>query len=211
MLRAPQLRQGLLVLAALVGAGLFCSAAAPALEPREGEAAALDSCNRRTCSLLLEKPPRGDDLSCDLAKTWTKAVIERADRLLLRWRFGDARCSVALRVKRADIIAALTQNEFKLEAPAHRAECLIEDGTQVHAIAATLAPKILFVSGKAKKIWVNLQSVEGNETVKEFLWVAAKLEDTTGLFHSAMVKAVNSYIYEQCPKKFPQAVTSPKS
>jgi hypothetical protein len=195
---------------AFIGSGLV-SSAAPALEPQQGEAAELENCNRRTCTMLLQKNPRGDDLTCNLAKTWAKEVIKRADRLLLRWKFGDARCSVALHVRRDEIIAALTKPQYQLEVAAHRAECLIEDGGQVHAIAATLSPKVLFAEGKAKKIWVNLLSVEGNETVKEFLWIAAKLEDATGLFHAAMIKAVNRYIYDQCPKKYPQASANPKS
>jgi hypothetical protein len=179
-------------------------------EPQAGEAATLEDCNRRTCTMLREKNPRGEDLQCNITKTWPQATIKRADTLVLRWKFGDARCSVQLHVRRADIVGALTQPEYKLEVPAHTADCLIEDAGQLRTISATLSPRIVFQKGKAEKIWVNLIRADGGARITKFLWAAAKLEDTTGLFHSAMVKAVNRYIYDQCPAKYPRAMVSPK-
>ena len=34
---------------------------------------------------------------------------------------------------------------------------------------------------------------------------AAQLNDTIGLFHRAMLKAVNGYIHKHCPRDFPLA------
>jgi hypothetical protein len=199
--------------AILVSGAMLVSGAAlaEAIAPQAGEAAALEDCNRRTCTMLLEKNPRGEDLQCNLTKTWPQATIKRADKLVLRWSFGDARCSVQLHVRRADIVGALTQPEYKLELPAHTADCLIEDAGQLRPITATLSPRIVFQNGRAEKIWVNLINADGGASITKFLWVAAKLEDTTGLFHSALVRAVNTYIYDQCPAKYPQAMAHPKS
>jgi hypothetical protein len=203
---------GLAVVLMVTGTSLPpAEAISETFEPQSGEAATLEDCNRRTCTMLREKNPRGEDLQCNLTKTWPQATIKRADTLVLRWKFGDARCSVQLHVRRADIVGALTQPQYKLEVPAHTADCLIEDAGQLRTISATLSPRIVFQKGKAEKIWVNLISADGGAGITKFLWAAAKLEDTTGLFHSAMVKAVNSYIYDQCPAKYPRAMVSPKS
>ena len=209
-LRSPL--HGVTVAALAVATGLVTGpAAATALERQAGEAAALEDCNRRTCTMLQERKAAGDDLKCDLTKTWPQSTIKRADSLILRWGFGDARCSVQLHVKRTDIVDALTLPAYKLEASPHTAECAIEEAGAVRTIKATLSPKIAFENGKAKKIWINLISADGAPSLTRFLWVAAKLEDTTGLFQRAMVNAVNKYIYAQCPSKYPQSLANPKS
>ena len=70
-------------------------------------------------------------------------------------------------------------------------------------VKATLAPKIVFKGGKAEKIWINLLHVEGPTGIKATMSTAARLNDTIGLFHRTMLKAVNGYIYKHCPKYHP--------
>ena len=194
----------------LIGAAAPSPAAAQSLVPPPGEAAALEDCNRRACALLLEKKREGADLQCELTKTWPEATIRRADHPAVRWRFGDARCSVNLILKRADVVAALSKPEYETTLGAHRVSCTIADGGQERTVAATVAPKVVFAQGKAQKIWVNLIGTEGNKVLADFLWLAVKLEDSTGVFHAAMITAINRYIYERCPSKYPQALAGGK-
>jgi hypothetical protein len=195
----------------LIATGALGPAAAQALAPPPGEAAALEDCNRRACAMLLEKKGEGDDLQCQLTKTWPEATIKRADRPAVRWRFGDARCSVNLTLRRADIIAALSKPDYEATLAPHRVACTIADSGQERTVAATVSPKIVFAQGKAQKIWVNLIGTEGNHVLADFLWLAVKLEDSTGLFHAAMVTAVNRYIYERCPSTYARALAGGKS
>jgi hypothetical protein len=180
------------------------------LTPPAGEAAALEDCNRRACAMVLGKHRQGEDLRCELSKTWPEAAIKRAERLALRWRFGDARCSVHLHLPRADVVGALTQPEYAIALAAHRIDCQIADGGEVHTIAATVAPKVVFAQGRAQKIWVNLIGADGPARIADFLWLAAKLEDSTGLFQATMITALNRYIYERCPSKYPPALAGGK-
>ena len=53
--------------------------------------------------------------------------------------------------------------------------------------------------------------MEGTAAITDLLWAAAKLEDSTGIFHGQMVKEVNKYIYTQCRKTLAQAVADAKS
>jgi hypothetical protein len=180
-----------------------------ALEQQSGEAQALKACDQRVCTLLLQKNPVGDDLKCELTKTWAKSAIKRADGPTLKWGFGDARCSLHLQISRALLVDALTKKNHKLWIPPHTAYCIVEEGGEMRTITATLAPKIVFKEGKAEKIWVNLMGMEGSSVITSLLWAAAKLEDSTGLFQQPMLKAVNKYIYEQCPSNYPQALSAP--
>src|SRR5262249_28224809 len=71
---------------------LLSAAPSRALEPVPGETKALEDCDRRLCTILLKKDVKGDDLKCDLTKTWARSTIKGADSPGLTWGFGDARC-----------------------------------------------------------------------------------------------------------------------
>jgi hypothetical protein len=178
-----------------------------------GEAKVLEDCDRRLCTILLKQEVTGDDLKCDLTKTWARATIKGADSPGLTWGFGDARCTAHVRITRAALVTALTAKNYKLWVPAHTAECVVEQSGQMKTIKATLAPKIEFKNGRVEKIWVNLQSMEGTSSITGLLSAGANLIDSTGLFHGQMVKEANKYIYTQCPKNYPEvlAETSPKT
>jgi hypothetical protein len=183
--------------------------AALALEPKAGEAKALEECDRRLCTMILRKEPVGDDLKCELTKTWAKKTIKGADSPALQWGFGDARCSVHLQIARASIVTALTTKHFKLWVPPHTADCIVEQNGELKTIKATLGPKIEFKNGRVEKIWINLHSMEGTSSITGLLSAGATLVDSTGLFHGQMVKEANKYIDAQCPKNYPQAIASP--
>ena len=189
-------------LASLPPFGLALSLLSPsgahALEEVAGEKKALDACDRRLCAMLVEKNPRGEDLKCSLTKTWAKATIKSAETQATKWGFGDARCTVQLNMSRAELVAALTSPEYKLKAPPHTVDCLIEEEGAAKPIKATLAPKIEFKNGKAEKVRINLQKIDGPFAITGVLSAAATLEDRIGLFHRSMVKSVNRYIEKHC-------------
>jgi hypothetical protein len=187
-------------------AGALTASSARALEEQKGEAQAIDACDKRLCSILLQKSPAGANLECVLTKTWARATIKEADQHDLQWAFGDARCSLALNVSRAHIVAAVTSSKpFKFWLPPHTADCIVEQDGQAKPLKATLAPKIVFKDGKAEKIWINLRHIDGPANVSGWMSAAANLTDSIGIFHRAMIKSVNRYIYKHCPGKHPQA------
>ena len=203
----------------LLGAALLAVALvappARALEEQKGEQAALDACDERLCRMLQQKAPAGEDLKCRLTKTWARSTIKEGDRPELTWGFGDARCSVALDISRASIVAAVTSTSaYKFWVPPHTADCVIEQDGQLKSIKATVAPKIVFKGGRAEKIWINLTHIDGPSNITGWLSAGAQLSDSVGIFHRAMIKSVNGYIYKHCPKYYPLAQagkSSPKS
>jgi hypothetical protein len=192
----------------LLAAALTGAAAAPmcALEEQKGEAQAIEACDRRLCSILLDRNPSGEDLKCVLSKTWARSTLKEGDQPSLTWGFGDARCSITLQITRASIVAAITSRKtHKFWVPPHTANCVVEEGGQLKPLKATLEPKIEFKNGQAEKIWINLRRVEGSASIKDWVSLAAGLTDKTGIFHRQMIKSVNRYIYRDCPRKYPQA------
>jgi hypothetical protein len=196
---------------------LAVAAASPvrALEEQKGEAQAIEACSRRLCGILLQRSLAGEDLKCALTKTWARSALKEGDQPSLVWGFGDARCSITLKVSRASIIAAIASGKtHKFWVPPHTASCVVEENGQLRSLKATVEPKIVFKDGRAEKIWINLRHIEGAASIKDWLSLAANLTDSTGIFHRSMIKAVNRYIYRDCPRRRPEAqaaTPAPKS
>lgn len=192
-------------LASWIAGGLLALAAAGpgfALDEPPGETLALKACERRLCAMVLGREPAGDDLKCDVQKTWAKSTLEGGESKGVSWGFGDARCSVNLKLGRADIVAALTKPKHTVRVPAHDVSCVIERDGEMKPVTAKLAPKLTFKNGKADKVWINLESIEGPDDVKSTVWTAAKLEDTLGIFHRPMIKSINKFLHRQCASRY---------
>lgn len=185
------------------GALMLLSAVnAVALEEPKGEKVALKACERRLCDLVVgQSHEPGGDFTCALSKTWAKTELKQGSSVgRLSWGFGDARCSVDLSLARAAIISAVKDPKATIQFPEHTVTCLIEGEKEPTNVTATLAPKAEFEGGRAKKIWVNLKRVEGSSVIGGLAVTAAKLQDSVGIFHKPLIKALNRMIHEKCPK-----------
>jgi hypothetical protein len=189
---------------------VLCDASpASALEEQAGEKEAIQACDRRLCTMLVEKNPKGGDLTCALTKTWAKSTIKGANTDSAKWDFGDARCSAKLELGRAAIVSAVTEREYKLYVPLHAVDCVVEQDGRPQPVKITVAPRITFKDGKAQRIWINLRSVDGPAAIKATLWTAAKLEDSLGAFQRSMIKSVTRFIERHCPNSHAQAQAAP--
>jgi hypothetical protein len=193
-------RCALLMLAALGTVAL--PAGAMALEEKKDEKDKLKACERRICDAIVKKAPATGDVNCALTKTWARKSIKEnsEESKKVDWTFGDARCTVDLKVPRALIVSALSDPGVKLQLPLHRVDCEIERDKEVDRVHFTLGPKVRFENGVAKQVWINLKKVEGPGPIKAMATSLAKLEDTVGLFQSPLTKAINKFIADKCPK-----------
>ena len=172
-----------------------------ALEEQKDEKEKLKACETTLCSLVNKKAPADGDMACQLSKTWTKDKIKEGSASgKISWGFGDARCSVDLKLPRAAVISALKDAESTFQFPEHVVACEIEREKEVTPVKLKLAPKITFKKGQAVSAWVNLKEVEGPSTMKGLAFTVAKLEDGVGIFHKSLIKAINSQLHEKCPK-----------
>jgi hypothetical protein len=175
---------------------------AAALEQSDAEMAALKACEKQICTMILGKQPKGADLACGVQKTWAKSSLEEGNSKGVSWGFGDARCSVDLKLSRAEVVNALTKPKHKVFVPAHDVKCVIERDGVLQPVTARLAPKLVFKNGKADKVWINLEDIDGPADVKSTISAAAKLEDSIGIFHGPMIKQINKFMHQQCAKRY---------
>ena len=185
---------------------------AQALSPDEHEKSLLLDCEEKLCRQILgKKPPKGR-LRCDLEKTWGKKDIKKgAKSKSISWGFGDAQCSVKLNISRRHIVKALTAPKYEFSVRRHDVSCKVETSSGTKPLKASLAPKLKFKNGRAKKLWIKLKDIDGPEPLSTFVWTTAKLEDTLGIFHSEMVKQVNKFVHRKCRRRYgPKALARRK-
>lgn len=199
-------------LAAALGCVLAVTpAAAHSLQVPPDEEAAIKACEKKVCTMILGKEASGDDISCDLQKTWAKASLEGGKSKGMSWGFGDARCSVDVALSRADVIAALTQSKHTVRIPAHDVSCVVVREGEERPVAMTLAPKLKFKDGKADKVWINLEKIEGPVDVRATVWTAAQIEDTLGVFHRPLIRSINRFIHRRCEERWGPEGTETKA
>jgi hypothetical protein len=182
------------------GAMLLVTGAAQALDEKKDEKEKLKICERRMCEMIVKRAPATGDLHCALSKTWaSKTIKDGAEGTVAAWNYGDARCTVELKLPRSMILEALAGPKVKLELPRHEVICVVEQDRQADPVRIELAPRIEFDNGRAKKVWVNVKKVDGSTGIKSLILMVAKVEDTVGLFQKRMLKAVNKFILDKCP------------
>jgi hypothetical protein len=79
---------------------------------------------------------------------------------------------------------------------------VVEQDGKPKPVLVRLAPKLEFKNGKADKIWINLNEVDGPTAVKATVSLAASLEDNLGIFHRSMVKSVNKFLHTRCGERY---------
>ena len=174
---------------------------AAAFEERKNEKEQLKTCEVSLCNLVTRKAPSEGDLSCPLSRTWAKDHIKEGSASgKVSWSFGDARCSVDLKVSRATVIDALKAPDAMFHLPEHVVAGEVEREHDVTPVKLKLAPKLHFKDGRVVGAWINLREVEGPSTMKGLAFTVAKLEDKVGIFHKALLKAINHQLLEKCPK-----------
>jgi hypothetical protein len=196
-----------LAAASSLGVALSASVAcgAWALEEAKNEKEQLDACEHEICTLLVKKDPAGSNLQCNIQKTWAGSKIKQGvEEKKLTWSLGDMRCGVQLDVKRQDMVDALTKPEYELKLAPHAVKCDVEREKEVINVSVTIAPRIQFKDGKAVKAWMGVGEITAPTVVKGAIWTAAQLEDTFGVVHGDLIKEINRFVYERCPKRLSQ-------
>ena len=179
------------------------SGPAGALEAAKNEKSKIKACEKKLCQAIISRSPKGNPIACKLNKTWAKKKIKKgAGQKSLKWGFGDARCKVDLKLSRKHISDAMTAKKYSLFMPPHTVKCDVETEDGVKPVRVVLAPKIKFKKGRAYKAWLKVKDVKGPGMIKGLVWTTARLEDSIGIFHREMIKAINKFMHKQCVERY---------
>ena len=161
---------------------------------REGRKA----CKVQICSAFRAKKT-GDDINCGITKSWRKTQLDKImKKARASWPWGPVVCKANINLKRADLIKATTDPKFELALKPHTIACTVKREKEPAKINFSIAPKVQFENGKAKKASLNWGKIEAPTLVKGAMWTATATDNTFNVLESTLVEDINDFISRKC-------------
>ena len=132
----------------------------------------------------------GPQIDCEHAAWLTDD--EKADlKKLTRDYLHDARCTIAIRIERAKVDAALVGSDLTFESPPQPMTCILTTRSGDMTITGTFAPKVVFKDGIATSATPGLANITG---VNSYLaWPVVHYINNASRIGEPMVMMINAY------------------
>lgn len=157
-------------------------------------------CKVRICSAFHVRKPDGGDIACSVLKTWRKDHLAKMiERAKVSWPWGNVKCVADIKLKRGDLIKAMTEDKHETVLETHRVSCeIMRDGEASSEIKFDFAPIVAFEKGKAVKASLQWGKVDAPTLVKGALWTATATDNTFNVLQGTLVEDINDFIGTKC-------------
>ena len=158
------------------------------------------ACKIQICSAFHVRKPEGGDVACNVLKTWRKEQLSKMiERAKVSWPWGNVKCVADIKLKRADLIQAMTTDKHEAQLDKHQVACEIaRDGEEKAEIKFEFTPKVSFEKGKATKAALNWGKIEAPTLVKGAMWTATATDNTFNVLQGTIVEDINDFIGPKC-------------
>lgn len=176
-------------------------AQAEVLTPEEiAEREERKACKVAICSAFHVRKAEGDDIACNVLKTWRKEQLQKMiERAKVSWPWGRVKCVADIKLKRADLIKATSEASYVTTLDEHKVNCEIDrDNEAPTKISFSFKPKITFANGKATKASLNWGTIEAPALVKGAMWTATATDNTFNVLQSSLIEDINDFIGAKC-------------
>ena len=161
---------------------------------REGRKA----CKIEICKAFRVRKP-GENIACDVTKSWRKEQLDKmVKKARVSWPWGRVVCKAKIKLKRADLIAAMTAKDYNLKLDPHQVACEVAREKEPASIKFSFAPEVKFVSGVAKEAALNWGKIEAPTLIKGAMWTATATDNTFNVLESSLVEDINEFITARC-------------
>ena len=163
---------------------------------REGRKA----CKVAICAAFHGRKAEGPDIACNVLKSWRKEQLQKmVERAKVSWPWGPVKCVADVRLKRADLIKAITDASYVLTLDKHEVKCEVARENEAPSkISFAFAPKVTFANGKATKAALNWGTIDAPTLVKGAMWTATATDNTFNVLQSTVVEDINDFIGPKC-------------
>lgn len=171
------------------------------LTPEERkERDARKDCKVKICSAFHVRKPDGGDISCNVLKSWRKEQLSKVvEKAKVSWPWGAVRCVADIKLKRADLIKAMTEDKYETTLEKHQVVCEVEREKEEKAsIKFEFSPRVTFEKGKAVKAVLNWGAVDAPTLLKGAMWTATGTDNTFNVLQSTVVEDINDFIGPKC-------------
>ncbi len=185
--------------------------APPAKEPKpptreltleeKAEKEARKACKIEICDILATKEPTGDDISCDIVKTWRKEDITKMLGGKIDWPWGKAVCQSRLELKRVSLAKAMRETDYEIVMASQTVRCTLareDDDAEPYAVEVAMAPKVTFKDGKAVEARIGWGEASAPLLIYPLIYAGTGLDNSTNVLGPEVVKMVNEFTTKKC-------------
>jgi hypothetical protein len=182
------------------------------LTPEEqAEKDARKACKKKICDIIASRDPAGEDVSCDIVKTWREEDIVKMLGGRINWPWGKAVCQSRLEVKRKDLALAMTEPAYDLTMPAQEVRCTLaqKEGGEPYAIEVTMTPTAKFENGKATVASVNWGEASAPMFIYPLIYAGTGLDNSANVLGPEVVRMINEFTTKKCAEVKVEALVKP--
>jgi hypothetical protein len=173
----------------------------PELTPEEmAEKEMRKACKIKVCSILASKDPQGEDVACDIVKTWREADITKMLGGRINWPWGKAVCDFKLALKREPLAKAMSEVSYEVALPSQTVRCSVvqKGGADPYAIEMSVAPKMKFENGKATEAAVNWGEASAPMLIYPLIYAGTGFDNSNNVLGPEVVRIINEFTTKKC-------------
>lgn len=157
-------------------------------------------CKVRICAAFHNRKADGGDITCNVLKTWRKEQLSKmVEKAKVSWPWGAVKCTADIKLRRAELIKAMTADRHETELDKHQVSCEVaREGDEKSEIKFDFKPKVIFEKGKAVKASLNWGKIEAPTLVKGAMWTATATDNTFNVLNGTVVEDINDFIGPKC-------------
>jgi len=166
------------------------------------EKQARKACKVKICDILATKNPQGDDVACEIVKTWREQDITKMLGGRFNWTWGKAVCQSKLEVKREALVKAMTEANYEVVLPEQKVHCTLaqKSAGEPYAVDISIAPKVAFESGKAVSAKLNWGEAKAPMLAYALIYAGTGLDNSANILGPEVTRMVNEFTTKKCAK-----------
>ena len=127
------------------------------LTPQEkAENEARKACKIEICDIIATRESLGDDIACEIRKTWRADSLTEMLGSQIGWPWGKAVCESKLKLSRTDLAEAMLVADTTIKMDRFAVSCALHrDSSEPYVIEVELAPEVTFKNGQAVSATIN--------------------------------------------------------
>jgi hypothetical protein len=164
------------------------------------EKEARKACKAKICDIIATRDPDGDDVSCDIVKTWREEDIAKMLGGKIGWPWGKAGCQSKLELARKPLALAMSEAQYEIVMPAQKVRCTLAQKTEgePYVVEVTLVPKVKFENGTAIEATINWGEATAPMFVYPLIYAGTGLDNSANVLGPEVVRMVNEFTTKKC-------------
>ena len=171
------------------------------LTPEElAEKEARKACKKTICDIIASRDPVGEDVACDIVKTWREEDIVKMLGGRINWPWGKAVCQSHLEVKREQLVKAMTEASYDVVLPEKKVQCTLAQKSEgePYAVGVSIAPRVTFENGKAKSARINWGEANAPMLAYALIYAGTGFDNSTNVLGPEVAGMVNEFTGKKC-------------